>query len=73
MYVLFSTVVINLNCLVLEQAGDHVEVATESEPVRFLLAAAKPLNEPVRNSMLTVANTLDCTLWTFCYVYKRRE
>jgi hypothetical protein len=33
---------------VFEQKGDQVDVSTAESPVRFLLAAAKPLNEPVR-------------------------
>jgi len=32
---------------ILEQSGDNIEVTTTEESVRFLLAAAKPLNEPM--------------------------
>jgi hypothetical protein len=38
---------------VFEQKGDQVDVSTAESPVRFLLAAAKPLNEPVRYTIIT--------------------
>lgn len=50
-YICFNTD-IYIYCLVLEQSGDQMEVKTsENSSVRFLLAAAKPLNEPVRSSL----------------------
>jgi redox-sensitive bicupin YhaK (pirin superfamily) len=43
--------------VVLDQSGDGVQVKSEGKPVRFLLAAAKPLNEPMARYGPFVMNT----------------
>jgi len=46
------------SCLIVfEQSGDEVEVKTGDSPGRFLLAAARPLNEPVARYGPFVMNT----------------
>jgi redox-sensitive bicupin YhaK (pirin superfamily) len=43
---------------VTERNGDSIEVESLSGPVRFLLAAAKPLNEPMQRYGPFVMNTM---------------
>ncbi|MBU0484347.1 MAG: pirin family protein [Proteobacteria bacterium] len=45
--------------LILYADGDHLTVSTGGEPVRFLLIAGKPLNEPVAWQGPIVMNTQD--------------
>jgi len=48
----------NLN-LALFEDGDHLDVSTEEEPVRFLLVAGRPIREPVAWYGPIVMNTRD--------------
>jgi redox-sensitive bicupin YhaK (pirin superfamily) len=49
----------------LEQSGEQLEVATGSEAVRFLLAAAKPLNEKIARHGPFVMNTKEEIMQAF--------
>jgi redox-sensitive bicupin YhaK (pirin superfamily) len=45
--------------LALFEDGDHLDVSTEEEPVRFLLVAGRPIREPVAWYGPIVMNTRD--------------
>lgn len=49
----------------MEQAGEQVEVATGDQSVRFLLAAAKPLNEKIARYGPFVMNTKEEIMQAF--------
>jgi redox-sensitive bicupin YhaK (pirin superfamily) len=61
---IFQLEIINF-ILALEQSGDQVEVTSGEAPVRFLLAAAKPLNEKIARYGPFVMNTQEEIMQAF--------